>query len=85
MTRRYGGVKCLKAACRQLGASDLDPGAAFSGHRPERAGSSEGEGGVNLGDGGPYSGARLPISLPEVLVSPFCEFLSPGFRVIRRC
>ena len=76
MTRRYEGVKCLEAACRELGASDVGPGVAFSGRRPERAGSSEGEGGVNLGDGRPYSGALLPVSLPEVLASLFCEFLS---------
>jgi hypothetical protein len=52
-------------ACRELGASNLDPGAAVSGVRPERDSSSEGESGVNLGDGGPDSGTVLPLPLPE--------------------
>ena len=59
-----------------LSTSHVSRGAAFSGRRPERTGGSVGEGGVNLGDGRPYSGALLPVSLPEVLVSLLCEFLS---------
>ena len=31
---------------------------------------------MNLGDSGPDSGAVLPVSLPEVLVSLLGEFLS---------
>ena len=31
---------------------------------------------MNLGDSGPDSGAVLPVSQPEVLVSLRCEFLS---------
>jgi hypothetical protein len=46
-------VERLGPACRERGGSDVGPGAAFSGRRPERDGSSEGEGGVNLGDSGP--------------------------------
>ena len=78
MIRRYGSVG--GTACRELGASGVGPGAAVSGRRPDRGGSSEGEGGVNLGDSGPDSGAvlpvSLPVSLPEVLVSLLGEFLS---------
>jgi hypothetical protein len=51
------------------------PGAVFSGRRPERGSSGESKGGVNLGDGGPDSGAVLPVSLPEVLVSLCRQFL----------
>ena len=65
----------LGPACRELGASDVGPGAAFSGRRPERGRGSQGEGGVNLGHSGPDGGAVLPVSLPEVLVSLRCEFL----------
>jgi hypothetical protein len=66
----------LGTVCRELGASDLGPGAAFSGRGPNRGGGSQGESGVNLGDSGPDSGAVLPVSLPEVLVSLLREFLS---------
>jgi hypothetical protein len=65
----------LGATCRELGASDVGPGVAFSGRRPEGGGSSEGEGSVNLGDSGPDSGALLSASLPEIFVSLMCEFL----------
>ena len=61
MSRRYGGVERLGAACRELGASGVGPGAAFSSRRPDRGRSSEGEGGVNLGDSGPDSGVLLPV------------------------
>jgi hypothetical protein len=62
----------LGTACRESGARDGGPDGAFSGSRPDRGGGSEGEGGVSLGDSGPL----LPVSLPEVLVSLLCEFLS---------
>ena len=58
----------LRDACRELGASDLGPGAAVRGRRPERGSSGEGQSGVNLGDGGPGSGTLL-LSLPEIVVS----------------
>ena len=74
-SHRDRGVERLGTAGRELGASDVGPGAAFSGRRLERGGSSQGEG-VNLGDSGPDSGAVLPVSLPEVLVSLLGEFLS---------
>jgi len=60
------------------GASDLGPGAAVRGRRPER-GSGEGQSGVNLGDGGPDSGTlplSLPLSLLVIVVSLRREFLS---------
>ena len=56
------------------GASDLGPGAAVRGRRPER-GSGEGQSGVNLGDGGPDSGT-LPLSLLVIVVSLRREFFS---------
>ena len=51
-----------------LSTSHVSRGAAFSGRRPERTGGSVGEGGVNLGDGGPDSRAPLPataVDAPE--------------------
>ena len=57
------------------GASDLGPGAAVRGRRPERGSSGEGQSGVNLGDGGPGSGTLL-LSLPEIVVSLHREFFS---------
>jgi hypothetical protein len=77
-SHRDRGVERLGTACRERGASDVGPGAAFSGRRADRSGNSQGEGGVDLGDSGPDSGALLP----EVLMSLLSEFLSLA-RVIR--
>ena len=51
-----------------LSTSHVSPGVAFCGRRPERTGSSKGEGGLNLGYGGPDSRAPLPataVDAPE--------------------
>src|SRR6266487_3862502 len=58
-----------------LSSGGVGPGAAVGSRRSERGGSSQGEGGVNLRDGGPDSRAFLPLSLPEVAASLCREFL----------